>query len=102
MLLPSCHSSSFVPLQVEFNGLYSSANVAITATHTHSSPAGFLGHLLYHLTSLGFIQQSFDAMLDGILEVGVDNLLGITNLPVSLHAAVIQPVVTAGYLLVDI
>eukprot|EP00878_Enallax_costatus_P043384 GHUV01051348.1.p1 GENE.GHUV01051348.1~~GHUV01051348.1.p1 ORF type:complete len:242 (+),score=47.48 GHUV01051348.1:74-799(+) len=55
-------------LQAEFNGLYRSDNVAISATHTHASPAGYLEHLLYHVTSLGFVKQSFDAMLDGILE----------------------------------
>jgi neutral ceramidase len=56
-------------LQAEFGDLYSADNVAITATHTHASPGGVLGHMLYHITSLGFVRQSFDAMVDGIVEV---------------------------------
>ncbi|KAG2424279.1 hypothetical protein HXX76_014657 [Chlamydomonas incerta] len=55
-------------LQAEYGSeLYGFDNVAISGTHTHASPAGFLQYLLYDITSLGFVTQSFDAMVDGIL-----------------------------------
>ena len=41
-----------------------------SGTHTHASPAGFLQYLLYDITSLGFVTQSFEAMVEGILVVG--------------------------------
>lgn len=43
--------------------------MVLTATHTHASAGGFLEHFLYHITSLGFVKQTFDALADGILEV---------------------------------
>lgn len=56
-------------LQAEYSGLYNRHNVAISGTHTHASPGGYLQYLAYSLSSLGFIKQNFDAMLDGIMEV---------------------------------
>jgi neutral ceramidase len=58
-------------LQTEFGGQYTADNVVIAATHTHASPGGFLGHMLYHITSLGFVRQTFDAMVDGIVDVRI-------------------------------
>jgi neutral ceramidase len=57
-------------VQALYGGLYSSDNVLLSGTHTHASPAGFLQYVLYSITSLGFVQQSFDALVDGITEVG--------------------------------
>ncbi|PNW83601.1 hypothetical protein CHLRE_05g236500v5 [Chlamydomonas reinhardtii] len=55
-------------LQAEYGKeLYGFDNVAISGTHTHASPAGFLQYLLYDITSLGFVTQSFEAMVEGIL-----------------------------------
>jgi hypothetical protein len=34
-----------------------------------------LGHMLYHITSLGFVRQSFDAMVDGIVEVRTSEVI---------------------------
>lgn len=58
------------PLQAMYGGLYSKDNVVLAGTHTHASPAGFLQYVLYSVTSLGFVRQSFDALVDGITEVG--------------------------------
>lgn len=41
-------------------------NVAISGTHTHSGPAGFLQYVLYQITGLGFVQETFDAWVNGI------------------------------------
>ena len=46
--------------------IYSAENVVLSATHTHSGPAGFLQYALFEVPSLGFIEQTFKAMVDGI------------------------------------
>ncbi len=48
--------------------------MAISGTHTHASPAGFLQYVLYDITSLGFVSQSFWAMVDGIVQVCIKAL----------------------------
>lgn len=40
--------------------------MAISGTHTHSGPAGFLQYVLYQVTSLGYVKETFDAWVDGI------------------------------------
>jgi neutral ceramidase len=52
--------------QAEFGALYGAQNVAISGIHTHSGPGGYLQYLLYDITSLGFVRESFDALVDGI------------------------------------
>jgi len=42
--------------------------VCISGTHTHSGPAGFFQYLLYDITSLGFINATFDALVNGIVQ----------------------------------
>ncbi|MGH3469295.1 MAG: neutral/alkaline non-lysosomal ceramidase N-terminal domain-containing protein, partial [Thermocrispum sp.] len=46
---------------------YPEANVLITATHTHCGPGGYAHHLLYNLSN-GFHPQTFQAIVDGMLE----------------------------------
>ncbi|KAG2496430.1 hypothetical protein HYH03_005654 [Edaphochlamys debaryana] len=71
--MDACMASQLVTLRVvqrlqaEYGSLYSHENVAISGTHTHASPAGFLQYLLYDITSLGFVQATFDAMVEGVL-----------------------------------
>lgn len=48
-------------------GLYSTENVCISGTHTHSGPAGFLQYTLFQITSWGFVQETFDAWVAGIV-----------------------------------
>ena len=55
-------------LQKLFPGMYSESNVLISATHTHSGPAGFFQYLLFELTSLGYVNQTTFALVDGIVE----------------------------------
>jgi len=45
---------------------YSVKNVCISATHTHSAPAGYDGYFLYDTVPQGFIKDSFDAMVNGV------------------------------------
>ena len=55
-------------LKEEFGDLYTQDNVLISGTHTHSGPAGYFQYFLYQVTSLGFVQQTFDAIVDGIVQ----------------------------------
>lgn len=52
----------------KYGGLYTDQNVCLSGTHTHSGPAGFFQYVLYDVTSLGFIKDTFDALVDGIIE----------------------------------
>ncbi|CAA3004664.1 neutral ceramidase 3-like [Olea europaea var. sylvestris] len=49
-----------------YGNLYTKNNVAISATHTHAGPGGYLQYFVYLVTSFGFVRQSFDALVDGI------------------------------------
>ncbi|KAJ9186381.1 hypothetical protein P3X46_001959 [Hevea brasiliensis] len=53
-------------LRSRFGNLYTEENLAISGIHTHAGPGGYLQYLLYHVTSLGFVQQSFDAIVNAI------------------------------------
>lgn len=70
----ACMSSQLVTMRVidalkkEFGVLYGEHNVAISGTHTHASAAGFLQYVVYDITSLGFVQQTFDAYVSGVVE----------------------------------
>ncbi|XP_031742885.1 neutral ceramidase 2 [Cucumis sativus] len=49
-----------------FGDVYTEENVAISGIHTHAGPGGYLQYLVYSITSLGFVQQSFDAIVNAI------------------------------------
>lgn len=70
--LDACMASQLVTIKVlerlkaRYNGLYNEQNVAISGIHTHAGPGGYLQYVVYIVTSLGFVRQSFDAVVDGI------------------------------------
>lgn len=47
--------------------VYKQENVAVTGTHSHSGPGAWLNYLLPQITSKGFDQQSYQAVVDGAL-----------------------------------
>ncbi|CAE7435583.1 dcd2B [Symbiodinium microadriaticum] len=49
-------------------GIFTDENVAISGTHTHSGPAGFLQYTIYQITSWGFVPETFDTFVNGITE----------------------------------
>ncbi|XP_056177370.1 neutral ceramidase-like [Syzygium oleosum] len=53
-------------LRLGFGDLYTEENVAISGIHTHAGPGGYLQYMLYSVTSLGFVQQSFDAVVNAV------------------------------------
>lgn len=40
--------------------------MAISGIHTHAGPGGYLQYMVYSVTSFGFVQQSFDAIVNAI------------------------------------
>ncbi|XP_004501980.1 neutral ceramidase 2-like [Cicer arietinum] len=53
-------------LKSRFGDLYTEENVAISGTHTHAGPGGYLQYVVYSVTSLGFVKQSFDAVANAV------------------------------------
>ncbi|KAK1264876.1 Neutral ceramidase [Acorus gramineus] len=70
--LDACMASQLVTIKVferlnaRYGGLYTEQNVAISGIHTHAGPGGYLQYVVYIVTSLGFVRQSFDVIVDGI------------------------------------
>lgn len=52
-----------------YGDLYTEKNVALSGIHTHSGPGGYLQYILYIITSLGFVRESFDVLVAGIVQV---------------------------------
>ena len=50
------------------DGVFYDENVAISGTHSHSGPGGYLAYVLYQTTSLGFVEETFNAWTTGICE----------------------------------
>ncbi|KAG8199020.1 hypothetical protein JTE90_001815 [Oedothorax gibbosus] len=55
-------------LRAKYGDLYTEKNVCISSTHTHAGPGGFLQYALYIVTSQGFIRQSYDSIVKGIIK----------------------------------
>lgn len=60
-------------LKARYQDTYTLNNVIISGTHTHSAPGGFLMYLLYDLSILGFVPQTYDAFCQGIYLVSLYN-----------------------------
>nr|CAB3223352.1 neutral ceramidase [Phallusia mammillata] len=81
--IDACMGSMLVKLEVlkklklVYGDLYNAENVCISGTHTHSAPAGFLQDVLFQITSMGYVPETLNAMVDGIVEsvrIAHDNL----------------------------
>ena len=53
-------------LAARYGALYDDRNVQLSATHTHAGPGGYSHHAIFNFTSLGFVPQSYDVIVDGI------------------------------------
>ncbi|XP_027940381.1 neutral ceramidase 1-like isoform X1 [Vigna unguiculata] len=75
--LDACMASQLVVIKVierlkaRYGDLYTEKNVAISGIHTHAGPGGYLQYVVYIVTSLGFVRQSFDVIVDGIVNTVV-------------------------------
>ena len=47
--------------------VYREDNVMLSATHTHSGPGGYTQYMLYSAPTLGFIDESFQVIVNGIV-----------------------------------
>lgn len=54
-------------LQAKYGSLYASENMILSATHTHSGAGGFSHYALYNITTYGFNQRTFNAIVGGIV-----------------------------------
>jgi neutral ceramidase len=50
------------------NELYTLDNVLLSGTHTHSGPGGYSHYALYNITILGFDEQNFECIVNGMVE----------------------------------
>ncbi|KAL8357355.1 hypothetical protein RB598_002272 [Gaeumannomyces tritici] len=57
--------SALRSLGPEYAELYGHHNIAVTGTHSHSGPGGWLNYLLPQITSKGFDRQGYRAIVDG-------------------------------------
>ncbi|GJY75379.1 neutral ceramidase 2-like protein [Tanacetum coccineum] len=58
-------------LSERFGKLNNEDNLAISGTHTHAGPGGYLQYVLYSVTSFRFIPQSFDVIVIAIEMINV-------------------------------
>lgn len=49
-------------------GVYTYENLCISGTHTHSTPGGFAQYVMVQVPSLGFVNQTFMALVDGMVD----------------------------------
>ncbi|XP_008198655.1 neutral ceramidase-like [Tribolium castaneum] len=51
-----------------YNDTYTEQNLIISGTHTHSTPGGWFMDLMLDIPVLGFVQESFDTLVEGITQ----------------------------------
>lgn len=56
-------------LQLKYGETYQLENVMLSGTHTHGTPGGFMMHLLYDMSTFGFIPETYRALVSGIYNV---------------------------------
>lgn len=44
-------------------------NLILSGTHTHGAPGGFLMNVMLDFPDLGFVTETFDALVSGIVRV---------------------------------
>lgn len=67
-------------LQRRYGNIYGLENVVLSGTHTHGTPGGFMMHLLYDMSTFGFVPETYRALVFGIFRVSVCVAVSITNL----------------------
>ncbi|QFU90750.1 neutral/alkaline ceramidase [Amycolatopsis sp. YIM 10] len=67
-IFQSVHQAVLAELAKAYGNLYTDQNVLLNATHTHAGCGGYSHYAAYNLSILGFQEQTFDAVVDGIVE----------------------------------
>jgi len=55
-------------LKAIYGSTYTDENVLLSGTHTHSGPGGYWQYVLFEVISLGFVKESLDVIVDGVVE----------------------------------
>ncbi len=55
-------------LKAKYGETYTSRNVLLSGTHTHSGPGGYIQYAMYGIASLGFHKGNYAAIVDGIVQ----------------------------------
>ncbi|KAG4065246.1 hypothetical protein HA402_012688 [Bradysia odoriphaga] len=55
-------------LSLRFGNLYTINNIMLAPTHTHGGPGGYHQLVLYDITCLGFIEETFNPIVIGVVE----------------------------------
>uniref|UniRef100_A0A2H8TTC9 Neutral ceramidase n=1 Tax=Melanaphis sacchari TaxID=742174 RepID=A0A2H8TTC9_9HEMI len=53
-------------LNEKLPGLYDTNNLMLSSTHTHSTPGGYMLHMLFDLSTWGYVQQTLNCLVKGI------------------------------------
>ncbi|RLN73356.1 hypothetical protein BBO99_00009455, partial [Phytophthora kernoviae] len=62
------HQEVIAQLAGKYDGVYTTQNVVLHATHTHSGPGGTAGYFLHDVSILDYIGENFDKIVAGILD----------------------------------
>ncbi|GMF26225.1 unnamed protein product [Phytophthora lilii] len=62
------HQEVIAELVRKYGDVYTEQNVVLHASHTHASPGGTAGYVLYDMSILGFVSENFDKIVSGIME----------------------------------
>ncbi|WP_444907707.1 neutral/alkaline non-lysosomal ceramidase N-terminal domain-containing protein [Microbulbifer sp. SSSA008] len=60
------------------NSKYTEKNVMLTATHTHVGPGGYDHYVMLNMSALGYAEDNYDAIVDGIFQSIVEADSGLT------------------------
>jgi neutral ceramidase len=66
MMAHGVHYAVLAQLRKLYQDTYTQENVILSGTHTHNAPGGYLMYFLYDIPTLGFVRQTFDALVAGI------------------------------------
>lgn len=67
-IFQSIHQGVLQKLKLLFGDIYNETNIMLSATHTHSGPGGYAHDTFYNLTILGFDNQNFEVITNGIVQ----------------------------------
>ena len=80
-----------------YPGVYTDANVGISGTHSHAGVGGYPENLMPQLPSLGFVKETYDAIVTGTVKAIVDAHNGLSPGSLSFGTTEVRHVETAIY-----
>lgn len=67
MVSQAVHTEVFEKLRVELGNIFTEENVMLSPIHTHSAPGGYHTFWMYQAPSKGFVNETFDAFVNGVV-----------------------------------